>query len=495
MREELLRVDHISLKLGDVQILNNVNLNVFQGEVLGLIGENGAGKSSLIKLLSGLYHRNNGTVYFNESPVNFTTPLQALNHGIYSVFQNANLVPCLTVAENIFMGRLSSGEAPFWLKTRQIFSQAEACIKSTGFTLDPKSKVSDLTVSQKQILENVKALTSGARLILMDEPTSAMPVPEIELLMQNIERIRQTGTSIIFISHKLEEVIGISDRITIMRDGTVATTLRKEQFDRHTILAYMSGENYSRITGHANRTSDYQVLHIDRLSGSTFSDVSLQLRRGEILGIWGLEGSCAQDLTDTVFGLKKTKGGRILINGRQVRIRRPKDAIRHRVAYLKQDTLKNGIFLNFNAAENTGVCALEKVNKLGFINQDMAHYLFDHFKKKIGINVLSNHTPAKHISGGNQQKLIVARWLAISPQILIMDEMTNGMDVKSRSDIHNLVNEMVKEGFSFIIISKDIREILELSDHVIVMGENGVKAEFDSSEITKEMLIEFKIKE
>lgn len=495
MKTELLRLDHISKTFSGVKVLNNINLNLFKGEVLGLIGENGAGKTVLAKILSGTYRKDAGSIYFEENLIEINSPLEALKLGISFTQQEVNLIPDLSIAENVFMARdVISKKVIFSQKTA--CEQAQKLLGMVGLQIDPLTKVKSLSFAQRQLIEIVKALSTNSKLVIMDESTSSLEEKDAATLKGIIRKLAKQGVSIVFISHKLDEVMEIADRITILRDGNTVETLPKEDFATDRLISLMVGRKLKDIYIKSQHKIGNEILRIDDISTKkVLKKISFRLNRGEILGFVGLEGSGRTELMNTLFGIEAKMSGTVYIKGKKVEIKQSKDAIKHKIGMVPEDRRLQGLLLNMAINENISLSVPEKISLKGFVNTRVEKFLSNEFVKKLNITAVSKEQKVLNLSGGNQQKVVIAKWLAIRPEIVIMDEPTRGVDIATKKEIYALIDKLSGEGVAFILVSSDIQEILGMSDRILIMHEGQIRGELMREEATQEKILTMQLNE
>jgi ABC-type sugar transport system ATPase subunit len=488
---------NISKSFIGVDALKDVSLSVKKGEVHAICGENGAGKSTLMKILNGVYRADMGEIWIKNDKVEITSPLQAQHNGISIIYQEFNLVDSLSIAENIFLGRLRNRKAKIlWNDVR---NEAQKILDRIGCKIDSKTLVGSLSTSQKQLVEICKALSFNADIIVMDEPTSALTDAECKILYQIITELKAKNISIIYISHKLDEIFKLSDRITVLRDGAVIRTLNTSTTSRDEIISLMVGRSVElEFPKRQSSKSDAIVLDIKGLNARGWlKNIDVTLKKGEILGIAGLVGSGRTELVRAIFGADVSQIKSMRISGNDVKIRNPKHAIAHKVALVTEDRKQQGLILNFNISKNISITNISKITNYGILNG----------KKEAGygktyVDMLSIKTPSVkqkciYLSGGNQQKVVLGKWLYSDSQIIILDEPTRGIDVGSKFEIYTLMNKLVEEGKSIIMISSEMPEILGMSDRILVMHEGKMKGELDNSnrDITPEQVMKTAIVE
>jgi ribose transport system ATP-binding protein len=487
----LLEVHGVSKSFPGVKALEDMRLDVRDGEVLAVVGENGAGKSTLMKLLSGIYDVDEGQFSFNGAPYEPTSPKHALELGISIIHQEFNLMPDLTVAQNIFIGREPGG---FFTNERRLNAQARELIERLHLPLRPKDLVGELTVAKQQMVEIGKALSYDAKLLIMDEPTAALNDAEVEVLHGLIRRFVRPGTGVIYISHRMDELRRIADRVTVIRDGRYVGTRVTAETTMKEVISMMVGRELSGTAKPTGVRDDREVvLEVSGLcTKDLLEDVGFELRRGEILGFAGLMGAGRTEVARAIVGADKVSAGTIRLRGRELRIGNPAEAARHRIGYLSEDRKRFGLLLEQEVNANIGLSAMgERFQRFGFMRDKAMRATSRQYVDTLQIKTPSVAQTAKHLSGGNQQKVVIARWLVKDCDILIFDEPTRGIDVGAKEEIYRLLNELAGSGKSIIMISSELPEILRMSHRIVVMSEGRVTGTLDAAEATQEQVMHY----
>jgi inositol transport system ATP-binding protein len=487
--EYILQMENISKSFPGVKALENVSLNVRKGTVHALMGENGAGKSTLMKILIGMYSPDNGSITFKGKPVTIPDTRTALNLGISMIHQELSPVPYMTVAENIFLGREPVNrfrliDKPAMIEqTRRLFEQLEIHIKPTAL-------MKDISIANTQLVEIAKAISYDSSLIIMDEPTSAITEREVEHLFKMIRALKERNVAVIYITHKMDEVFQISDDITVFRDGKQIGTVPAAKATQSSLIAMMVGRELTNLFPKVEVPIGEVVLSVRNLSRlNHVHDVSFDLRRGEILGLAGLMGSGRTETIETIFGIAKASGGEIFIDGKKVEIHHAQDAIRYGMALLTEDRKLTGIMPVLSVRDNMMIASLDNYTRAGLINYRLINETARQEQAKLAIKTPGLNQLIKLLSGGNQQKVLIARWLLTTPEILFLDEPTRGIDVGAKSEIHRLMGKLVQEGKAIVMISSELPEVLGMSDRVLVMHEGRVAAVFDRKDATQENIM------
>jgi ribose transport system ATP-binding protein len=492
MPEPLVEMDGISKDFPGVHALTDCHFDLFAGEVHALVGENGAGKSTLMKILAGVYRRDTGSVTLKGSPVNLATTGEAQRLGISMVHQELFLAPHLTVAQNIFLGREPHGRLPYVLDDRLLNDKAAELFEALHLHLDPRWRVSGLAVAQQQMVEIAKALSFEADVLIMDEPTAALTGIEIDELFRIIGQLRERGVGVVHVSHRLQELKQISDRVTVMRDGRYVKTLATADASIDQVISMMVGrtifESVPELPEHPSAEVVLEVRTLNR--GRLVRDVSFQLHRGEILGIAGLVGAGRTEVARAIFGADKLDSGEILVNGTKVRINSPTDAVKHGVGYLSEDRKQYGLALGLNVEANLVLAAMRRfTGPLGWVRSGMTRAAANVQVKSLAIKTPSLTQTVRNLSGGTQQKVVVGKWLTAETDVLIFDEPTRGIDVGAKSEIYRLLNDLANEGKAIVMISSDLPEILRMSHRIIVMCEGRITGELTAEEATQERIM------
>ncbi len=488
--EVLLRADHVSKTFPGVRALDDIHLDILPGEIHALVGENGAGKSSLIKILSGVYQADEGArIELMGRVVDEVTPLEAVRSGISVIYQDFSLFPNLTVAENIAISsELGRGvKVVNWQSMRDL---AGRTLDRLGVQLPLESQLGDLSVARQQIVAIARALTSDARLLIMDEPTSALSRSEVELLFTIMRSLKASGMSILFVSHKLDELFAIADRFTVLRDGKYMGTYSRDELDNEKLISLMVGRKIE-YTVYPKRKRTGPILEVKNLSKSgNFIDVSFVLNRGEILGVTGLVGAGRTEMVQAIYGMNPPDSGSIMLDGAERRISSPQEAVDLGIGYVPENRLEEGLVLRQSTGNNVALVALSRLtNAVGAVLRGKRRELVDDSIKKLAIRPADPDLSVSKLSGGNQQRVVLAKWLAQNPKVLIVDEPTNGIDVGAKSEIHRLLRDLADQGMGIILVSSELPEILAIADRILVMRRGRINGEFDGAEATQEQIM------
>lgn len=491
MGEVVLTMKDISKSFSGVQALKNAQLELKEGEVVALMGENGAGKSTLMKILTGIYHKDSGTIIYNGKEVEFKGPSESEAAGIAIVHQELNMMNDLTVAQNLFIGHEEMNG--FFINDKLMNEKASRLFKVLNVELDPAEKIGNLTVGKQQMVEIAKAISSDAKIIVFDEPTAALTDSEIEELFKVINDLRDKKKCIVYISHRMDEIKVISDRVTVMRDGEYVGTLVTKECQTSDIIKLMVGRTiFTEPKSESAVAKDAPVvLKCENLNrGKYVQNVSFELKKGEILGFSGLMGAGRTEVARLIFGADKMDSGKIYINGKEVSIKSPEDAVKAGIGYLSEDRKRYGLIVEKSVSENTVIATMDEFVKGILIDKKKSKEVSEKYVRELKTKTPSVDQIVKKLSGGNQQKVVIAKWLVRNCDILIFDEPTRGIDVGAKSEIYNLMEELSKAGKSIIMISSELPEILRMSDRVIVMCEGKVRGVIDIAEASQEKIME-----
>lgn len=490
----MLEMDGIDKRFPGVQALSNARFSLRSGEVHALVGENGAGKSTLMKILTGIHQKDKGRICYNNHEIEIPNPKSAQKYGISMVHQELNLMPDLTVAQNIFIGREPCFALGMWLNEPEINTKAKQLFKELNLDLDPRMLVSDLTIAKQQMVEIAKALSFDAKILIMDEPTAALTETETETLFRIVENLRDIGVGIVYISHRMEELKRISNRITVLRDGYYIGTLDTPDTTIDQIIGMMVGRNvYWSARPDLEIVKKEKVLSIKNLNRyKTLKDINFDLHKGEILGFSGLMGAGRTELARAIFGADPIDSGEIHVNGKRAKINKPADAVRQGICYLSEDRKRFGLMLDMDVKNNMVIPSLKEFSSaLGFVNESKTNNISQSMVEALSIKTPGINQEVKLLSGGNQQKVVIAKWLIRNCEIIIFDEPTRGIDVGAKGEIYKLLQKLAEEGKSIIFISSELPEILRISHRIIVMCEGRITAQIKNESITQETIMRY----
>lgn len=488
----MIKMTNISKSFSGNQVLKNVQFSLEQGEIHALMGENGAGKSTLMKILTGIYSRDSGTVEVKGKEVHFTSPKQAEEAGIAVIHQELNILPHLSITDNMFLGNEETFGRTGIIKTKQMEQKTKKVLLDLGLDIDPAAPASSLSVGQQQIVEIAKALAVDAEVIVMDEPTAALTDREIDTLFATIRELQARGVSFIYISHRMEEIFSLCDRITILRDGEYVGEKRISETSFEEIVQMMVGRELGeRFPVRSSAIGDVKLSVKGLTRKDCFEDVSFDLRKGEVLAIAGLMGAGRTEVAQSLFGYKKADAGTVQVDGRLVKIDSPKAAKELGIGYVTEDRKSEGLIVDFTVEENVSMTNFSSISKNGLISRDKERSLYDRMVKRLGIRTSGPTQTAKSLSGGNQQKVVIAKWLGIEPELLILDEPTRGVDIGAKKEIYSIINELASRGVAILMISSELPEVIGMADRVLVMHEGKLTADLPKNELTQEKIMHF----
>jgi ribose transport system ATP-binding protein len=486
----LLEMRGITKAFPGVQALSDVSFSLYAGEIHALVGENGAGKSTLMNILTGAVPKDAGTILLRGQPVEITDPRRAIELGIAIIHQELTLIPHLTVAQNIYLGREPRGRLPGTVDWAVLNRQAEELLARLGLDLRPTTLVAELSIAQRQMVEVAKALSLHAGIIAMDEPTSALSEREVETLFGFIRQLRRQGVGLIYISHRIAEVFALADRVTVLRDGRHVGTAPVQAVDEAQIIHWMVGRPLGELYPKASQPRPEVVLKVEGLRRKpVLQDISFELHRGEILGLAGLVGAGRTDVVRALFGVDPIESGTIWLEGRQVHITSPQEAIRLGIGLVPEDRKAQGLFLGMAVRQNITMTRLRDLSHLGWIDRRQQDELARHYVEELRIRTPSLSQRLRHLSGGNQQKVVIARWLTLNPKVLLLDEPTRGVDVGAKAEIYALMSALAARGVGILMISSELPEILGVCDRILVMRGGRVVGEFNRAEATQDAIM------
>ena len=499
----VLEVRNVSKDFSGVYALQNVDLEIFPGEVTAVIGENGAGKSTLMKIVSGVYPDYEGDVLLNGQKVIFKNPKEAGEQGVVIIHQELNLIPHLSIAENLFLGNEKNNRLGL-LDYPAMHHAAKELLHRLHLDVDPSTQISQLRVGQQQLVEIAKALLLDSKVLIMDEPTSAISDQEVELLFKIIHELREKGVAIVYISHKLNELFEIADRYSVLRDGRSMGSGMMKDTTHDQLISLMVGRELKDSFKKEHAIGDKEILRVENLmfrnpgnkNDYLVNDVSFSLHEGEVLGICGLMGAGRTEVLEAISGLHPQHvSGKIFVEGVRKNIRNVNDAIAAGIALVPEDRKLQGLILNMSVAQNTSLASLKKISVFSFINKKKESELSRQFQKKLNTKVSSPQMPVEQLSGGNQQKVVIAKWLATHPKVLLLDEPTRGIDVGAKREIYQLIGELAAQGMGILFVSSELPEILAISDHILVMSESRLTARLSRAEATEEIIMKASLRE
>ena len=486
-----MRVSGINKSFPGVKALDNVNFAVRKGTVHALCGENGAGKSTLMKIINGIYKADSGQIFLDEQPVEIKNPIQAKEHGIAMIAQELNYVPEMSIEENLFLGRLPVNKLGKvdWKTVRK---ETIKFLEQENLPYSPTQKLKTLTVSDIQMLEIIKAISYNAEIVIMDEPTSAITNREVEVLFEKIEQLKQRGVSMVYISHKMDEVFRIADDITILRDGKTVETHPASEMDLDQVIALMVGRKMDNVYPKEEVEIGDPILEVEGLgSKGVFKDITFNAKKGEIVGFAGLMGAGRTETMRAVFGLDPYDEGTIKVHGKEVNIKKVSDSINQKVVMLSEDRRRYGIIPIRSVMENASISSLDKVFYGGKCHPKVEHDLVSKYFKKMNVKTPSLETAIQALSGGNQQKVLLAKWMLRDPDVLILDEPTRGIDVGAKFEIYRLMTDMVEEGKTVIMVSSELPELIGMCDRIYVMNQGRITGCLEKDEFSQEAIMRY----
>ncbi|MEZ0481835.1 sugar ABC transporter ATP-binding protein [Planococcus sp. SSTMD024] len=473
-------------------VLKNVHFSLQKGEIHALMGENGAGKSTLMKIMSGIYTRDSGTVEVKGKEVEFTSPKQAEAEGIAVIHQELNILPHLSIADNLFLGREETVGRTGILKTKDMERKTKKILGDLGLDIDPSLPASTLSVGQQQLVEIGKALSMDAEMIIMDEPTAALTDREIETLFVTIRDLQKRGVSFVYISHRMEEIFSLCDRITILRDGEFVGERKISDTSFEEIVQLMVGRELGdRFPERSSAIGDVKLSVKGLSRKDCFEDISFDIHKGEIVSIAGLMGAGRTEVAQSLFGYKKADSGTVELDGKPAKIDNPQKAKELGIGYVTEDRKSEGLIVDFTVEENISMANFESISKKGLLSKDKERSLYDRMVKRLGIRTSGPDQAAKSLSGGNQQKVVIAKWLGIEPDVLILDEPTRGVDVGAKKEIYSIINELAARGVAILMISSELPEVIGMADRVLVMHEGKLTADLPKQEMTQETIMHY----
>lgn len=487
--QPLVELAGLSKHFDAVQALHDVDLCLYAGEVHALVGENGAGKSTLVKLLAGIYRPDAGVITMDGEVLELREPGQARARGIAVVQQEPLLFPDLDVAENVFMGRHPCGRYGR-IDWQRMYREVERLLASLGVSLNARLPVRGLSVAEQQLVEIAKALSQQARVLVLDEPTAALSAPEVTELFTIVRQLCTRGVAILFISHRLEEVFSLADRLTVLRDGRQIVTAPVNEMNTETVIRHMVGRELSDLFPRGRAEIGEVVLEVRHLTRpGAFADISFELHQGEILGLAGLVGAGRSEVARVLFGIDRAEGGTVALRGRYVTIRSPRQALALGIAYVPEDRHQQGLVMTFSIASNITLPILRQVSRLGLVDVRREQQVARRYANQLRVRSTGVEQLVNTLSGGNQQKVVLGKWLASGPVVLILDEPTRGIDVGARAEVHRLISELATSGLAILLISSELSEVLAMADRVVVLHEGRVSGTFTRAEATQERVM------
>jgi len=488
--EKILELKNITKEFPGVVALKGVDFDLRYGEVHTLVGENGAGKSTLVKIIAGIYPQTSGDIIYEGGSVSWHNPLESIKRGIAAIYQEPTIFPDFNVAENIFMGHQSYNKVSRKINWRYLYKKTNTLMGGLVANIKPRDNIRGLSMAERQLVEIAKALSLNAKILIMDEPTSALSVSESRELFSIIQDLKKKGTSIIFISHRLEDIFNVADRVTVLRDGNCIGTKSMENISKDEVIQMMVGREVKNLFPKLEVKQGNELLRVEGMSRKgSFKDVDFCLNEGEILGFYGLVGSGRTEVAKAIFGLEPANRGKIFIKGKEVRITNPNMAIELGIGYVPENRDEEGLILDMSITSNITLPILEKFSKFGWLDNKAERKTAEEYSEMLDVKASNLEQNVLSLSGGNKQKVSLAKWLASEAKILLFDEPTKGIDIGAKAAIHKFISELVSKGFGILMISSELPEILGMSDNILVMHVGLIRGYYKRSEATQEKIL------
>lgn len=485
--DTILKLNHITKLYPGVVALDDMNMEFREGEVHAIVGENGAGKSTMIKTISGAIEPTQGTIEIAGEVFHKLTPKISREKGVAVIYQEFTLVPVLSAADNIFMGEyMMNGMV---LDRKGMETKARELFERLHVNIDPRAKVADLTTGFQQIVEIAKAVSKDAKILIMDEPSAPLTITEVEAMYEIVDRLKSEGVTILYISHRMEEIFRLSDRVSIIRDGKYITTVNTADTNKQELIKLMVGRELNESYPERKKKANETILKLDKVCGNGVKDISLELKKGEILGLGGLVGAGRTELAQLIFGSEKITSGEIIYKGKPLKIQNCQQAIDTGIAMIPEDRKKHGVILDMSIMENTTMPCLKRISKYCVISPKKEEDVTESYKKSLLIKTPTIRQLVKNLSGGNQQKVVLAKWLAMNPEVIIFDEPTRGIDVGAKQEIYDIMNQLADEGKAIIMISSDMEELIGMSDRVVVLCKGRLAGSLSKEEVSQESIL------
>lgn len=489
-RVPIIEMNDIYKSFYHVRVLSGVSFNIFPGEIHALMGENGAGKSTLIKILTGIYKKDKGSIFYKGNETVFKGPKEAERAGISIIHQELNIIPDLTVTDNFFLGKEKTYKRTPFIKTKEMIAKTEETLKSLGIQLDPNKLMAECSVGEQQMVEIARAVSEKSEVLIMDEPTAALTEHEIKTLFKVMDQLRNQGVAIIYISHRMEEIFQMCDRITVLRDGKSIGTKQVKETNFEEIVKMMVGRELGERFPDRTVTPGEVCFKVENLNvDERIKNINFEVRRGEILGVAGLMGAGRTEIMEGIFGVRKGVKGTLYIDGKKLMVKGPRESIKHGIGFVTEDRKGDGLVLELSVKENVILPNFSRVSSKGFLQKRREESFVDELIKKLSIKTAGRDQIVKSLSGGNQQKVVVGKWLGIEPKVLILDEPTRGVDVGAKKEIYEIMNELTEHGVAIIMVSSELPEILGMSDRIMVIHEGKITAIIDRKEATQEKIM------
>lgn len=472
-----------------VTALNNVSFGVHLGEVHALVGENGAGKSTLMKVLAGIHQADSGQIYLGGKPIKITSPMDAKLQGILLIHQELSLVPEMTVAENIYLGSLPK-KWPNRVDNKTLYENADKILKRLRCNFSSREKVSKLSIAMKHMVEIARALVFTPKVVVFDEPTASLTDTEKFVLFDVIRDLQKENVSVVYISHRMDEIFTLSNRITVLRDGQFSGTVNTDETNEDEITRMMIGRSLEKHRNTTKKEFGVNAIEVKNLTNNgIFEDISFSIKKGEVLGMYGLVGAGRTEIAETLFGLRKPSSGKIVLEGIEVVVRSPVDAIKFGIALVPENRKEQGLVLGMSCNDNITLSIIDRLSTFGVLGKTKEKEVYDKYADELAIKSPSGAQKVGNLSGGNQQKVVIGKWLSSKPKVLILDEPTRGIDVGSKSEIHKLIRALAKTGYAVLVISSEMPEVLGVSDRILAIYGGKINGEFLDSEVTEDELV------
>lgn len=485
--DTILKLNHISKLYPGVVALDDMNMEFREGEVHAIVGENGAGKSTMIKTISGAIEPSQGTIEICGETFEKLTPKLSRQKGVAVIYQEFTLVPVLSAAENIFMGEyMLKGMV---LDRKSMEAKASELFERLHVKIDPKAKVADLTTGFQQIVEIAKAISKDAKILIMDEPSAPLTIAEVEAMYEIVDRLKAEGVTILYISHRMEEIFRLSDRVTVIRDGKYITTVNTEETNKQELIKLMVGRELNESYPTREKPPAETLMKLNRVCGNGVKDISFDIKRGEILGLGGLVGAGRTELAQLIFGSEKITSGEILYKGKPLQVKNCRQAIEAGIAMIPEDRKRHGVVLDMSIRENTTMPCLRRISNHSVIKPKREVEVTEKYEKSLRIKTPTMEQLVKNLSGGNQQKVVLAKWLAMDPEVIIFDEPTRGIDVGAKQEIYDIMNDLANQGKAIVMISSDMEELIGMSDRVVVLCKGRMAGSLSREEISQESIL------
>lgn len=482
---------NINKSYGGVDALKSVSFSVKPGEIHGLVGENGAGKSTLMKILSGAVVKDSGSILLSGQEVMINSPIESRGLGIGIIYQEFALAPDLTVAENVFIARLS--ETPL-VKWKKLTADTKSLMERLGFNINPMARVGNLSVAYQQVVEIAKALSENVKVLILDEPSAVLAPADLERLFAILAKLKEQGVSIVYISHRLDEIFTITDRVTAMKDGAITGEFITSEINQDTLISAMIGRELTAMFPHRNASIGEEVIRVANLRNEKVNDISFSIRAGEVLGLAGLVGSGRTEIARAIFGEDAKADGRIFVDGKEIRVTHPRGAVMAGIGFVPEDRKAQGALLRMSIRENATMASLKKISgRWGVIKGKKERDIVAELIKRLTIKTSNMDNPVSSLSGGNQQKVVLAKWFASNFRVMILDEPTRGVDVGAKYEIYELINTLAENGLAVLIISSELVELIGMCDRVLVIRNGSINGELSGKDITEEQIMRFAI--